>query len=322
MDAPLSLVRRSGGSDRAAILEKAWERGDPSATLASGLYALTKRDWQGKTPGHVPLLLLNGTRVQDGCRFETSVAVTAVGAGVASSHSQGKSDPLVRDCLSLRLFELPATAPNGKSLYSGPRERAAWTLGATTDLAPNLCRGDDVRLSTAALLSARFPLISPSGHFEQCGGGSSVNVVDGGYFETSASATIGELWDSLRGAVRRYNQSPKTTKCIVPVFIQIDNHYHGAPGPGEASRPLESLVPVLTLSGSRNAREAEARQAAALDFGQASFDGWTALAPLRNRHGALKQRLVDRFAHVYPRSHPGNASSARVDTFGRGPTGS
>ena len=288
VDLPLSFIRRGGGTDRAEVLERAWEDGwdDDTNPLGRGLYA----QWRTNT---LPLLFLNGTRVQDGCRFETSVVLTAVGSSTYPA-PVSKDDPLIRDCLALRLFEDTDKQPR---LYVPPSERSTWMLGATTDLAPDLCPGEDVRLSTAALLAARFPYVAPSGKVEKCGGGSPANIVDGGYFENTGNATIVELWDSLRGQVTQHNAQANTT-CVVPVLLEIDNHYRGAPGPAPAGRPWESSVPLQTLGAGRDARDAESRQAAALAFGQREFDGMSA-------HVGSEGDAVDRIAHIFPRVHPG-----------------
>jgi hypothetical protein len=289
VDLPLSFIRRGGGTDRAEVLERSWERewsdtaGNP---LGRGLYA----QW---LEHRLPLVFLNGTRVQDGCRFETSVVLTAVGSSVAPQPVTA-DDPLIRDCLALRLFEDTDKPPR---LYVPPSERTTWMLGATTDLAPNLCPGEDVRLSTAALLAARFPYVAPSGKVEKCGGGSPANIVDGGYFENTGNATIVELWDSLRGLVTKHNANAGST-CVVPVLLEIDNHYRGAPGPAPAGRPWESSAPLQTLRAGRDARDAESRQAAALAFGQREFDGMSA-------HVGSEGDAIDRIAHIFPRAHPG-----------------
>ena len=296
-DLPLSFVRRGGGTDRAEVLERAWQNGWGSdgddSPLAGGLYA----QWRDSTRGaHIPLLLLNGTRVQDGCRLETSVLITSVGSGPGGSPVTA-DDPRVRDCLALRLFERAPPDENRPSLYVEPAHRGTWTLGATTDLAADLCPGQDVRLSTAALLAARFPYVTPSGRLEKCGGGSPVNVVDGGYFENSGTSTIVELWDSLRAAIAKHNATPGTT-CVVPVLLEIDNHYASAPGPAPAGRPWESSVPLQTLGAGRDARDAQSRQAAALAFGRSDFDG-------RKAFVGASTEPIDRFAHIFPLSHPG-----------------
>jgi hypothetical protein len=307
VDLPFAFLRRGGGTDRAEVLERAWQdawgsNGDDSA-LSDGLYAQWQESAESDKGPHVPLLFLNGTRVQDGCRFETSVVITSVGSGPDGSPVTA-ADPLVRDCLAVRLFEKvvpkdadPKQADPKQSLYVPPANRGTWTLGATTDVAADLCPGDDVRLSTAALLAARFPYVTPSGRLEKCTGGSPVNVVDGGYFENTGTSTIVEVWESLRARIAR-NKADTNRPCVVPVLLEIDNHYASAPGPAPAGRPWESSVPVQTLGAGRNARDAQSRQAAAIAFGQASFDGFEARV-------AGAPAVIDRIAHIFPRAHPG-----------------
>jgi hypothetical protein len=275
VDLPFALLRRSGGTDRAEVLERGWERswGTPS-TLADGLIQT-----RGTLP--FPLLLLNGTKVQDGCRFETSV----VDESIKLSQRKENNETLVEDCLSLRVFE------KSSDRYVKPADRGTWALASTEDLVDYLCPRQDVRLSTAALMSARFPYVLSSGRLPKCDHSTAVNLVDGGYFDTSAASPVVELWDRLRPLVDARNR--KAPGCVVPVFLQIDNHYAGEAAAGKGSRPWESSVPLQALGGSRNAREANARQAAALAFGSAG-------------PGFVKKQPVDRVAHIYPRAHPGS----------------
>ncbi|MEQ1577231.1 MAG: WD40 repeat domain-containing protein [Hyphomicrobium sp.] len=59
------------------------------------------------------------------------------------------------------------------------------------------CSNCDIRLSTAATMSARFPIISPHGTLRS-GGRLVDRVVDGGYFENFGALTALELADELR----------------------------------------------------------------------------------------------------------------------------
>jgi hypothetical protein len=298
---PLSLVRRAGGTDRGEILERAWERswaeklpdqgvrdvlwgGAPSTDeteLAEGVYDR----WAAGE--HFPLLLLNGTKVQDGCRFNGSVLAAAVDG--KDSGRDATTERLVEDCLALRLFE------RDQAFYVPPEggevEREDWTLAATDDLSDYLCRESDIRLSTAVLLSARFPWITPSGRLAKCPpANSAVNLVDGGYFDTSGASPLVELWSELEHEVGQHNAGAGS--CIVPLFLQIDTGY-ADPTRGASTAPWESVVPLRAVRSARDAREANARQAAALAFS----------GPISGRDGIGG---VDRFAHIYPRAHPGS----------------
>ena len=304
-DLPNALVRADLLRDRAAVLEESWERAwpdwdrDTPSGLSLGLFQLREmRDSEGR---RTPLLLLNGASVEDGCRFNTSFLDGAVEAREANR--------LVEECLPLRPFEsarasVPASA------------RKDWVLASTKDLNEFLCNEEgeskqDIRLSTAALLSARFPYVAPAGRVVKCDepeGQSATYVVDGGYFDTSAASPIVEVWQALEPWVIDYNlRSPDS--CLVPFLIQLDNGYSEPRGPHPNARPLEALVPLKAAAAARNAREANARQAAALSFAQRLFtdddrDSAVDLGfGLRFNHES-GQELV-RFAHVYPRAHPG-----------------
>jgi hypothetical protein len=307
-DLPLAFVRRDGGADRTEVLERAFERSwverpadgglggllfergaqTPPGGLAAGLFDTfaTRR-----AEGYVPLLLLNGTKVRDGCRLNASVLDAAVDP--ASAPGSPASERLVEDCLALRLFEQRLDV--GQDIYVPPPLRSAWSLAASDDLGDFLCAGEDVRLSTAVMLSARFPFVLPSGRLPRCGAAAdqAVNVVDGGYFDTSGASPLVELTSELWSEIGERNRAGGP--CIVPFFLQVDTGYDD-PVRSRLARPLEALVPLIAVKSARNAREANARQAAALLFS----------GPLPGeREAVLGGEEVDRFAHIYPRAHPG-----------------
>jgi hypothetical protein len=195
---------------------------------------------------------------------------------------------VLRDCLTLRAYE--------QGTARTPAARADWVFGATQDIGELLCPESDIRLSTAALLSARFPFITPAARVPHCRNRDLATfVVDGGYFDTSASSAIVELWTKLEPLVSSFNRST-TTQCVVPAMIQIDNHYTEPKGVKKTTRPPELLVPVDAVQAARNARENDARQTAAL-----AFDG--AFGPYARI--TFKGNEIDRYAHVYPRARPG-----------------
>jgi hypothetical protein len=309
VDFPSTLVRRTGGDDRAAILEQAIERswvdnladqplwrvwwgGAPSvegSRMADGLL----ESWEAQSPRRpLPILMLNGAKVQDGCRLNVSVLDAAIEPVVA------EDETFTEDCLSLRLFE----AGEDEAADAAAR-RPEWALATTDDLLTYLCRDQremqgDVRLSTAVMLSARFPYALPSGRLTRCRGNnpSPANVVDGGYFDTSGASPLVELWGSLAPIVSDANLAhlrPESAgappACIVPYFLQIDTGY-ADPVKRSDQSPSELLVPLLTARRARDAREHNARQAAALLFSGAPETGLD--VPVR-------------YAHVYPHAHPG-----------------
>ena len=272
VDLPNSLLHTERIPDRAEILERSWERewrGDAAGALGKGLF---------ETGAEAPLLMLNGTSVESGCRLNVSVLDASI-----DDRSDAARDG---DCVAGRVDD-PAAI----------RER--WALGASADVSKFVCRGQDLRLSTAALLSARFPYVSPSGRLPACGSDDLVTyAVDGGYFDGSAADSAAELWTALAPFVERYNAA--TGECVVPFAIQIDNAYDDPPGPGRRKRPLESVAPLQTVLGVRGAREADARQMLELATGKPLGD------ITRVEVGDPKlHREAGRYAHIYPRAHPG-----------------
>jgi len=174
---------------------------------------------------------------------------------------------------------------------------ASSSLAATHDLYDQLCNDQDIRLSTAALLSARFPYVSPAGRVPRCGTKFATYVVDGGYFDTSAASPIQELWARLEPLIASHNRSG-SGPCVVPFMLQLDNHYKEPRSPGATGRPWDTGVPLIAVRAARDARESGARQATALLFSAPSAAGISASAG-----GPLP-----RYAHLFPRAHPGTSA--------------
>lgn len=267
VETPWSFVRVGLGQSRADVLDDGWERAWGVDEAPPKLFELRQREqaWQvlwtelaadglddeevaalydlldGETERaaqRVPLLIFNGTSAESGCRFNSSV---------------------------LAGNERPVTDPTTACLQPEDTEQSATTvLPATNDLADYLCPGQDVHLSTAALLSARFPVLSPAGHFEQCaaleGASSETWVVDGGYLEAAGAVTIADLWSALEPMIEEHNSDPSSTAYIVPVVMQIDNGHIEPAGPNETTAPPQFLAPLRGLIGSRNGNNSINRQ--------------------------------------------------------------
>lgn len=114
-------------------------------------------------------------------------------------------------------------------------------LRTLVDHAPSL----DLRISTAAVLSARFPGVTPAAYLE---GQPKLRLVDGGYFENSGAATLGEVLATLRFHARTLG------KDISPLVIRIAN---APPVQQPADPPTglgELLSPIRTMVNTRAAR--------------------------------------------------------------------
>lgn len=89
--------------------------------------------------------------------------------------------------------------------------------GADQDLLARLPAGKSLRLSTAALLSARFPVVSPEGELTLAG--QPEHFVDGGYFDNSGGAAAHAALPAFMEAVR----AAGLQEHVLPVALVITN---------------------------------------------------------------------------------------------------
>ncbi|HEX2704593.1 MAG TPA: hypothetical protein VHM65_02450, partial [Candidatus Lustribacter sp.] len=147
-------------------------------------------------------------------------------------------------------------------------------LPSTQELIDYLCPDEDVPLSTAAHISARFPYVSPSGRITRggrCAGtpglvpGPAVSFdVDGGLFDNSGSGTVVDTWSALAPLAAQTEADQRA--CLVPIMVQVDNSPPAATQSSSVdARPKEPLAPVSALIGQVDSRErySNARAAAA-----------------------------------------------------------
>jgi hypothetical protein len=126
----------------------------------------------------VPILLLNATSVTTGRR----IIVSDIKLGPQPSKK------VILWPFAYDLWELRVPAQN-------PKDKALTTTSQTLEIA---AAAPDIRLSTAAALSARFPIISPYGSIDDINNKTPVDeVVDGGYFENDGLATIADIASAL-----------------------------------------------------------------------------------------------------------------------------
>jgi hypothetical protein len=142
-------------------------------------------------------------------------------------------------------------------------------------------RGAPMRMSTVALMSARFTYVSPAGTYAP-----GTHVVDGGYFENSGAATALQWWAQLEDDVIDFNTEAKKKAprpaLIRDVFIYIDNSAPdvaraGATGTGPEPRRMEFRertprllpeisAPIDALLAARGAHAVEAKARARQSF--------------------------------------------------------
>ena len=240
--------------DRAALVERAWERHYDQIVrgempgyfgqLVQDLAAPTERrsglrgrfgflsDKLAKLEGDwLPVLLLNGTSVGTGARIIASDLISTRAAPVSDgnpAHGRFSIYPAAFDVFEMLAKPCPTKSVNGNSCGAAHN--------GTTDL-PNSRAGADIRLSTAAMLSARFPIISPAGILRASGDERTGDrIVDGGYFENAGLTTAMDVARELRRLG------------VVPIVLWVQNGPRtdaGDPVPPDAPPPSagDSLVP-------------------------------------------------------------------------------
>jgi len=220
-------------ADRARLLELGWEH-------ASG--------WGGQ-----PFL------------SETSAAGVTGPLVINSSSTIGRCRAWVSQ------FNLPQTAvavPGDGSCTDGGAAgpRALDLLAAYGDSGTGTCLGT-VSAVTAALLTARFPYVTPGGVVGPCTHGDvtwpQTQLVDGGYLENSGIATITDLAPDWLAQVRAHNAAVLGTSSggviIVPIVVYLANGTTPAARSPRPSPPIsELLLPPETLLGGASALGSDA----------------------------------------------------------------
>jgi hypothetical protein len=236
--------------DRAGLLEQSFERWYAEVTgkdasdcndaakdkddigLCRRLGHLPVRSDLTKPGPWVPLLFINGTSVSTGRR----ILVSDIRVDCWQVQVDGKKDK------SGGFLE---TAYDYVELRAPQRRDEDCAEAARDQKSPNGIPGKseliDLRLSSAALMSARFPIISPHGIIRRADKGEEIvdSVVDGGYFENDGLATAADIVRELKGAG------------MDPIVIQIGNDPvdSALPRPGEKDtdgRRVDARPPIPT----------------------------------------------------------------------------
>ncbi|MEY2471568.1 MAG: hypothetical protein QOK28_897, partial [Actinomycetota bacterium] len=235
VDSPNSLLRQHGWKDRAWALERSMEAELPS--MRTGLFAqqagrTTACRAKGVGELTTPVLLLNSAAAHDGCRINVAAVNLTPGPGPTGSAAERVLQP----CRTLAPASSPphsagdANARTSVGPLTASRDVSDWMCAATKGDAPNTSAGRDLRLSTASLLSARFPVVSPTGALRWCTGVKLTRknervayAVDGGLVDSSAASPMSEIlrWLLTNPEAR----DGRTDVCLQPVVLQIDNGY-------------------------------------------------------------------------------------------------
>jgi hypothetical protein len=173
------------------------------------------------------------------------------------------------------------------------------------DVLDYLCRDQDLRLSTAAFLSARFPFVSPVAELRpaaergelctEARGARTLAIGDGGYRDNTGAGALADVWGVLEPLVAEHNASGGGT-CVVPFFVEIDNGYRNRAGSGSDSGLRQLLAPLTGALSVFSARDAAWVEALSADFRRP-----LAGTPVRVDGDLLRER----FARLSLFAHPG-----------------
>jgi predicted acylesterase/phospholipase RssA len=184
-------------NDRAAALELAMEKGEPSflsEKFNTPLSALIPFDSSNE---NLPMICINATRMQDG---------------------------------------RPSVISSIKLDYRA--------FGSRIDILQTLKPGRDMKLSTAVVMGARFPYLSPAGRID------SSYYVDGGYFDNSGAGIVNEMIITLKEYIKNKAAAKPFLNKIRLYVIHAQNGWSGGGEINKIHPVMNDLAaPVLTLIG-------------------------------------------------------------------------
>ncbi|GAA1440536.1 hypothetical protein [Leifsonia poae] len=238
MHVPSVMDGRIGWRDRASLIEQGWIDAAPGLGRQ---FDVTPTDTTGYT-------LFNSTDARSKCR----VIIGQLATGAAQLSGSDSS---------------PVTC-------SRPGVQPAETADLAT-ISGQQCPAS-LDWAGAAMLSARFPIITPAGRLPSgsaCSEGKTVELIDGGYAEGSALGTVADLAPTITTAVREYNLSR-----------------HGA-------EPF--ALPLLLFLRNSSGFDLQAKEAGVVAEPLVPLEGRDA-ASAQSDHRALIQRIIANFQRACP----------------------
>ncbi|WP_104192506.1 hypothetical protein [Cryobacterium sp. Y82] len=122
----------------------------------------------------------------------------------------------------------------------------------------DLMHGDQCSLSldwaAAAMLSGRFPIITPAGRLPsgtaECTAGTDSQLIDGGYAEGSGLGTISDIAPDIANAIRGYNATvdPEVGAYAMPILLFLRNGAGFDLADKVSEITAEPLVPIVGFS--------------------------------------------------------------------------
>ena len=273
-------IRFGWWRDRAALIERSWE------LQFARIMGLKQGSWQGGCPGDMrcpfmdlrpreglwlPLLLLNGTSAATGQRLLTMVldptysierarcpmnAPRNVVSDLKAKSIAGQTyvtEDIAQDCpifMEATRFHTLLADNTDVDFWARIQRYFLWEYirEKLSSIFPrqNL---DDVRLSTAAHNSARFPVISPPGAVRNVKHNVVDRIVDGGYIENYGALTATEL------AVAIHALRPE----LAPFVLVISNDPDENPDLNKIEVPdtvflTDVSIPIQAIANTRTGR--------------------------------------------------------------------
>lgn len=221
-------------TDRAGLMELDWE--DRTAQpLQRSFWDPPMQDREDKFSAD---LILNATDAITGCRYlvsQINAAHTTQTAEQIATTTRGCSNSSAPLPFSVDFFKQFVQIPSAKN------DRCNGTLSA----------------ATAAMLSARFPYVTPSGVIGPCNSSPQAQIIDGGYTEGTGLGSIIDLSpELLKFAAQKSAENGGDP--IMPIIMYLDNDRGGDLQPAPPNAISELMVPITG-----NAKSATAQISAA-----------------------------------------------------------
>ncbi|TWG97818.1 hypothetical protein L615_003300000110 [Nocardioides sp. J9] len=254
------------GSDRAAVMQEVWRRAWEDAGIDDGAAAHRFVEEADTAPASVTgHLVLTSTDSYDGCR--------ALWSQVDLSPAELSAAPEMTERSNAPGCGAGGPGPNSYDVlgaFGSPEESTGSDGSGGTDGTDDdqRCLGN-VSALTAALVSGRFPYVTPSAVVGPCRGFTQTPLVDGGIADNTGLGTINDLAPQWGALVRAHNDqvlADGTGALVVPMVVYLDNGPATSFGIRQRGRTVsESLVPLWAIGAAttrRSSTQALLQQAA------------------------------------------------------------
>ncbi len=189
--------------------------------------------------------------------------------------------PLQNDTASIPIIGINTTRmQDGRPAVISSIQLDYNTFGERMDVLKELKKGKDIKLSTAVVMGARFPYLSPAGRIDDN------YYVDGGYFDNSGAGFVNEMMIGLKNYIEKNKVEKPYLSKLKFYVIHAQNGYYSS-----KVNPVHPVVndlaaPLLTLFGTYGT------QTSVNDWRMQKYmDG---INPTENNGGYWKVNLYDK----------------------------